>query len=33
MLIELAHPRFREELARRATELGYLGRHEHLPGV
>ncbi len=33
MLIELAHPRFREELARRATELGYLGRYEHLRGV
>lgn len=33
MLIELAHPRFREELARQATELGYLGRYEHLRGV
>jgi 4-hydroxybutyrate CoA-transferase len=33
MLIEIAHPKFREELARRATELGYLGRHEHIPGL
>lgn len=33
MLIEIAHPKFREELARRATELGYLGRHEHIAGL
>lgn len=29
MLIEIAHPKFRDELERAAVRLGYLGHHEH----